>query len=319
MQYGAIPGIDKPISRLVQGTGMIGSEELEAGFALLDQAFELGCTAFDTARIYRKGDSERVLGRWIRERGLREQAVVISKGVGLGPGDSLRVTPQNVTSDLYDSLECLRTEYIDLYLLHRDDPSVPVGPLVEVLNEHLRAGRIRAIGGSNWSHDRIQAANAYAAERRLAPFVASSPQFSLAEQLTPPWVANLTISGSQGADARRWYESQNLPVFAWSSLAGGFFSGRFRRDNLESFSDQADVRCIGSYASEANFQRLDRAKELAGRKSATVPQIALAYVLRQPLNIFAVTGCATTAECADNAGAVEIELSAEELAWLEGG
>jgi aryl-alcohol dehydrogenase-like predicted oxidoreductase len=318
MRYGTIPGLDKPVSRLVQGTAMLSSGALDNSFALLDQAFESGCTAFDTARMYRNGDSELVLGRWLEERGNREQVVVIGKGCGLGPGDTLRVSPEDITSDLHDSLETLGVDYIDLYLLHRDDRSIPVGPLVDTLSEHVKAGRVRAIGVSNWSPERIAEASAHAADRGLTPFVASSPQYSLAEQLTPPWAANLTISGGQGADARRWYADHDFPVFVWSSLAGGFFSGRFRRDNLESLTEQADVRVIGSYASEGNFRRLDRAAELAAQKSATAPQIALAYVLHQPLNIFAVTGARTPAECAENVAAMDIELSLQEIAWLEG-
>ncbi|MBC8171122.1 MAG: aldo/keto reductase, partial [Anaerolineae bacterium] len=210
------------------------------------------------------------------------------------------------------------TEYIDLYLLHRDDPAVPVEPIIDILNEHLKAGKICAFGGSNWSHDRLQAANAYAVENGLTPFVASSPNFSLAEQLQPPWAGCISISGDQGSAARVWYAQQQLPLFTWSSLAGGFFSGRFRRDNLMSFTEPLEKLCAETYGSEANFQRLDRVETLAAQKSLSVPQIALAYVLSQPLNIFAVTGSQTQAEFATNVAASELRLSPTELAWLEG-
>src|SRR5207249_9101 len=144
----------------------------------------------------------------------------------------------------YDSLARFKTDYIDLYLLHRDDPTVPVGPIIEVLNEHLKAGRIHAFGGSNWTYQRLQEANAYAAEHGLTPFVASSPNFSLADQIEPPWAGCISISGSQGTAARQWYVQQQMALFTWSSLAGGFFSGRFRRDNLQSFEKYLDKLCV---------------------------------------------------------------------------
>ena len=317
MEYGSVPGIDKPISRLVQGTVMITSAKPEESFALLDGIFELGCTTFDAAHIYGNGDCERTLGKWIRERGLRENIVVISKGAHHN-ADRKRVTPWDITSDLYDSLARLRTDYIDLYLLHRDDPDIAVGPIVEVLNEHHKAGRIHAFGGSNWSHERIKEANAYAAAHNLIQFAASSPNFSLADQIQPPWAGCLTISGAQGRAARNWYEQQNMPLFTWSSLAGGFFSGRFRRDNLESFEKPLDKLCVQSYCSEDNFQRLDRAQALASQKSLSIPQIATAYVMNQPLNIFALVGCQTRDEFAANLASSNLKLTPEEITWLAG-
>jgi aryl-alcohol dehydrogenase-like predicted oxidoreductase len=316
MQYGRVPGIDKPVSRLVQGTMMINSKELAQGFTLLDRALELGCNTFDTAHAYGSGDSERSVGRWINERGVREQIVVIGKGAHHSQ-DRKRVTPYDITADLHDSLARFKIDYIDLYLLHRDDPDVPVGPIVEVLNEHLRTGKIRAFGGSNWSHERIAEANAYAAERDLVPFVASSPNFSLADQKQAPWEGCISISGPPGEQAREWYAQHRIALFTWSSLAGGFFSGRFRRDNLDSFSGYFDELCVRSYCAEDNFQRLDRAEELALEKGVTVAQIALAYVLSQPLEIYALTGGATVAEIEANGAASEIKLTPAELAWLD--
>ncbi|MBI1882280.1 MAG: aldo/keto reductase [Chloroflexi bacterium] len=316
MEYGHIPGIDKPISRLVQGTVMVNSRELDKGFALLDEIFELGCTTFDTAHQYGQGDCERTVGRWVNERGLRERVVIIGKGAHHNE-DRRRVTPFDITSDLYDSLARFKFDFIDLYLLHRDDPTVPVGPIVEVLNEHLAAGRIHAFGGSNWTHERIQAANEYAAAHGLVSFIASSPNFSLAEQVQPPWPNCISISGPSGQAARQWYRQNNMPLFTWSSLAGGFFSGRFTRDNLDSFTDYFGRLCVQSYCYEENFKRLDRAQQLAQEKGLTLPQVALAYVLSQPLNIFALVGCASGAEFKANVEASEVRLSPEEMAWLD--
>ena len=315
MQYGDLPYLEKPVSRLVQGTVMLSSEALTESFGLLDEIYALGGNTFDTAHGYGEGDCERVLGRWVNERGLREQVVIIDKGAHHNQ-DRKRVTPFDITADLFDSLARLQLDAIDLYLLHRDDPTVPVGPIIEALNEHQQAGRIQAFGASNWSLARLQAANAYAADHGLAPFQVSSPNFSLAEQIKPPWPDCVTISGPENEAVRAWYQASQMPLFTWSSLAGGFFSGRFRPDNLPTFTDYLDNLCVESYGSEANFRRLERAEALAVAKGLSLPQIALAYVLNQPLNIFALVGCRTGAEFADNLAALFLKLTAEELAWL---
>jgi aryl-alcohol dehydrogenase-like predicted oxidoreductase len=319
MQYGAVAGIKKPVSRLVQGTTMISSSEQARSFQLLDDVFDQGCNSFDTAHVYGRGDGERVVGQWVRQRGLRDHVVIIGKGAHPNE-DRPRVTPFDITSDLFDSLARFQFDYIDLYLLHRDDPSVPVGPIVDVLNEHYRAGRIQAFGGSNWTIDRIQEANAYAHQKGLLPFVASSPNFSLAEQVKAPWRGCISIGGAQGKPARAWYEHESLALLTWSSLAGGFFSGRFSASNFwEQFEDPLDSLCIESYCYVENFQRLERARQLASTKGVTVPQVALAYVLSQPFNIFAIIGCKNGVEFQENLKASAISLSSHEMAWLESG
>ena len=143
MEYGSIPGIDKPVSRIVQGTVMLDEADPTASFALLDAAVEAGCTAFDTARHYGRG-SEAVFGRWVRDRGLRDRIMVLGKGAHHSP-ERRRVTPEDIAADLEESLRQFGFDQIDLYLLHRDDPSVPVGPIVEALDGHRRAGKIRRL------------------------------------------------------------------------------------------------------------------------------------------------------------------------------
>jgi aryl-alcohol dehydrogenase-like predicted oxidoreductase len=318
VQYGEVHGVDKPISRLVQGTVMIGSEEADRSFELLDEVWGLGCTAFDTAHQYGAGDSERTFGRWMEVRGIREDVVVIGKGAHHNL-DRARVTPYDIAADLFDSLARLRTEYIDLYLLHRDDPSVPVGPIIETLNEHLDAGRIHAFGASNWSTERISEVQEYARDGGLVPFAASSPNLSLAVQAKAPWEGCVSISGEEGKAERQWYAQQEMPLFAWSSLAGGFFSGRFTRENLSTFDTYLDELCVETYSYEDNFARFDRALTLAEARGLSVPQVALAYVLGQPLDVFALVGCKTPEEFADNARAAGVSLTPEEKLWLERG
>jgi aryl-alcohol dehydrogenase-like predicted oxidoreductase len=319
MLYGSIPGIDKPVSRLIQGTVFIvSSERAPASFALLDAVFEMGCNTFDMAHGYGGGDVERTFGRWLHESGKRDEVVVITKGAHPNI-DRWRVTPHDITSDLFDSLARLKIDTIDLYLLHRDDVNVPVGPLMDVLNEHHAAGRIRAFGGSNWTHERLQEANEYAAKHNLVPFVASSPQFSLAEQHQAPWRGCISVGGAAGAGAREWYTRNQMPLLTWSSLAGGFFSGRFRRNNLDTFKEYADTTTVMAYAAEDNFERLDRAEKLAKDKGVTLPQIALAYVTHQSMNMFALVGSQTADEFRMNLEAQALALTPDEIAWLETG
>ena len=318
MRYGEIPGLNKPVARVVQGTTMIGSDLDEAkSFALLDQVFEMDCNALDTAHVYSNGNSERITGRWMQARGLRDKIVIITKGAAHSE-DRRRMTPFDITSDLHDSLARLKTDYIDLYLLHRDDPGAPCEPIIDLLNEHRQAGRFRVFGASNWSHQRIEAANAYARANGLEPFVASSPQFSLADSLDEPWPLCFTISGPREAAAREWYAQTQMPLLAWAPLASGFFSGRFRRDNLHTFGEREwDRVCVRAYASEANFQRLDRAGILAAEKGLTAAQVALAYVMNHPLNLFAVVGPSSGERFRLNVEACEVQLTLQEMAWLD--
>ena len=317
MHYGSVRGVEKPVSRLVLGTMIINTGELEKSFNLLDATFELGGTTLDTGHVYAGGDSERAIGRWINERGIRDKIVIIDKGAHHN-ADRKRVTPFDITADLHDSLARLRTDYIDIYLLHRDDPSVPVGPIVECLNEHLKAGRIHAMGGSNWTHQRIQEANEYAEMHGLVPFAASSPNYGLAEQVEDPWGPGcVSLSGPNEVEAREWYEKTQMPVFAYSSLGRGFFSGRITRENFEAQKNSIDGACLRAYCHEQNFKRLDRVQILAEEKGLTVPQIAMAYIMNQPLKVFALVGAENRDEFKANVEASELQLTTEDVEWLD--
>jgi aryl-alcohol dehydrogenase-like predicted oxidoreductase len=319
MKVGHVPGVNKPISRLVQGTASFSGNDPGPFFNLLDTALEHGYNTFDSAFVYGP-DKEGILGKWINDRGVREKVVILAKGAH-HDGTRQKVTPEDIDSDMRESMNRMQTDYFDLYVLHRDDPSVPVGPIVEALNEHVRAGRIHAFGGSNWSHDRIQEANQYALEHSLIPFAVSSPNFSLAEQVEEPWANCVSISGPTGAQARAYYENlgDKIALFTWSSLAGGFWSGRFTRENRETirtqgYFEELAVRC---YCYEQNFQRYDRAQKLAEERGCSVVQIALAYVMRQPMNIFALVFCADESQFKANNDALSIELTPQQMAWLD--
>jgi len=317
MRYGRIPGIEKDVSRVAQGAIMLDEGDIAAGFALMDAAYAQGITLFDSAHIYGGGQCDRVFGKWVADRGIRDTIVLMDK-CSHHHGEVNRVTPECITSDLNDCLAWLGFETIDIFSFHRDDETQPVGPLVERMNEHIAEGRILAFGASNWTHQRIAEANAYAEANALAGFAVSSPQYSLAECLGDPWGrGSVWIDGPAGRTARDWYRENRMPVLSWSTLAGGFFSGRFRRDNLEAFTDGADARCVRCYCSEDNFRRLDRAAELADERGATVPQIALAFVIHGPLNGFPLMAGWTAQQIAENARACEVELTEADIAYLD--
>ncbi len=317
MEYGNITNVDKPVSRLVQGTIMLSTAEEEYSFDLLDQVYAAGINTFDSGHLYGGGDCERTLGRWIEDRGLRNEIVILTKCCHMN-ADRERVTSHDISSDLHDSLARLRTDYIDLYLLHRDNIRVPVRPIVDRLNHYIGTGNLGVIGGSNWTHDRIERANLYAATSGQQPFTVSSPNFSLAEQAEPPWRGCISISGKDGAEARSWYQENQMPLFTWSSIASGFFSGRVNRENYDALVEQGlfDDSSVRAYCTDENFERLDRVGQLAEEKGLSIPQVALAYVLRQPLNIYALVGARNGDEIRANLQALQTELSADEMAWL---
>jgi len=317
MQYGTIEGVDKPVSRLVLGTMIISSREQEQSDALLDAAFAQGCTTLDTAHVYGGGYSERGIGQWMSDRGNREQVVIVTKGCHHN-ADRKRVTPHDLTADLYDSLARLQTDYVDVYLLHRDDPDVAVGPIVETLNEHRSAGRIRAFGGSNWTHQRIAEANAYARAHGLDPFVASSPNYGLADQIENPWGPGcVSISGPLYQPAREWYANSQMPVLAYSSLARGLFSGRVTPENYDEMRSSLDHACQTAYCHEPNVRRLGRAISLAEQKGASVPQIVLAFMFASPVNVFPIVGAANGDEFKQNVESFDLTLTEQERAWLD--
>jgi aryl-alcohol dehydrogenase-like predicted oxidoreductase len=212
----------------------------------------------------------------------------------------------------------IQTPSIDLYLLHRDDPSVPVDEIVDCLNELRRGSVIDAFGASNWTHTRIDEANEYARRSKQLGFAASSPELNLCEPVWT-WPGCLSIGGPSGAGARAWYRQTQLPLLAWSPMAGGFLAGAFSRESqLTAVSPQAR-RVAEFYGTEANFARLDRLRELASEKGLGLSSAALGYVASQSLNAFATVGCESVEEFRQCLLGLDVRLEAAELSWLEAG
>jgi aryl-alcohol dehydrogenase-like predicted oxidoreductase/predicted dehydrogenase len=300
MTYGTIAGVTLPVSRLVLGCD--NQETLPHAAAMFDDFFERGGNAFDTAYIYAGGRQERLLGRWLRQRQVRAETVVLVKGA-----HTPFCTPAFLDEQLRESLDRLQTDYADIYLMHRDNLDVPVGEFIDVLNEHHRAGRIRAFGGSNWTLPRLREALDYAQRKGLQGFACVSNNFSLARMIDPVWGGCVSAND---ADFKAWLAASSMALLAWSSQARGFFTDRAHPDKKD---DAELVRC---WYSEDNFQRRERAIELAQKKGVEPINIALAYVLNQPLNAFALVGPRVIAETVSTLGGFPLTLMPDEMAWL---
>lgn len=315
MEYREIPSIGREASRIVFGLAGDAFWKGRSQDELLDSVLSSGINFFDTARVY--GKSERVFGKWLEERNLRDKVIILSK---CGHPDLVswhsRVNAKAMLSDLEKSLRELRTDYIDIYLLHRDDLKTEVGELVETFNAMHAEGKIGAFGGSNWTHQRIEEANEYAYSHSLVPFTVSSPHFSLAEMVKDTMGGCLSIAGKAHADARAWYQENQMPVIAYASLSQGLLSGKIRSSEPDLARKVLGRIAAEGFGSPENFERLRRCEELAEKKGCTVSQIALAWVLRQELNTFPVVSTASTERLYSNIGALDIRLTPEESRYL---
>ena len=297
MKYGRIEGVDKDVSRVVMG--VISQDGMEP---VLDDFFQSGGNSFDTAYIYGGGGCERMLGQWVADRDIREQVVILDKGA-----HTPHCTPQDLSAQIAEGLQRLQTDYIDIYMMHRDDPDVPVGEFMDVFHRHQSAGHIRAFGGSNWTLQRVQAANEYARSAGRPGFAAVSNHLSLARMIEAPWAGCLAASDDAW---RQWLTRTQTPLMAWSSQAQGFVAGRADPN------DRSNADLVRCWYSDDNFQRLDRAGQLAEKLGVPLVAVALAYVLCQPFPAFPLIGPQKPEETRTSLQALNVELSPDQLAWL---
>lgn len=301
MRSAQIPRLDKPVSRLVMGCD--NQPNLAHASALFDAFWSAGGNAFDTAWMYgHDGEHEKRFGKWLANRGVREEAVVIVKGAHTPHCD-----PDALSRQLLESLDRQELEYADVYLMHRDNPDVPVGEFVDVMDEHAGAGRITAFGGSNWTLERFDEANAWAAANGRRPLTVLSNYFGLAEAYDVPWAGCRTATDPE---SKQWLTERDVALLPWSSQARGFFA----RADPDDFSDPDLVRC---FYGDANFERKRRTEQLATEFGVPATAVALAYVLAQQFPTFALVGPRSIAEYRATMTALGIELSAEQTSWLD--
>jgi len=300
----AIPGLAKPASSVALGFEFF--PNFAAGSLTLDAYYEAGGNLFDTAYIYAGGKTEEIFGDWHTSRSVpREDIVLIGKGA-----HSPLCYPDAIGKQLSRSLDRLKTDHVDVYFMHRDNPDVPVGEFVDAMDAEVRAGRIRGpFGGSNWTRERMDEAIAYAVKNGKTTPGALSNNFSLAEMLDPIWAGCVAASDE---DWKRWLNAKQMPNFAWSSQGRGFFTDRAGRDKRD------DEELVRVWYSDRNFDRRDRAIELAGKLGRNPIHVALAYVLAQPFPVIPLIGPRTLGELEDSLSALDINLTPDQVKWLEG-
>ena len=298
-----IAGVAKPGSTVALGFEFFPS--FASASLTLDAFYEAGGNLFDTAFVYGAGKTERIFGDWFTSRKVnREDIVLIGKGA-----HSPLCYPDVIARQLDQSLERLKTDYVDVYFMHRDNLDIPVGEFVDAMDAEVRRGRIRGIfGGSNWSRERMDEATLYAEKNGKTAPAALSNNFSLAQMLDPIWPGCIAASDDRWKD---WLKKRQIPNFAWSSQGRGFFTDRAGPDKHD------DEELVRVWYSGRNFQRRDRAIELSRKHGCSPIHIALAYVIAQPFPIIPLIGPRTVAELEDSLSAIQITLAPEEVRWLE--
>ncbi|MGC9452791.1 MAG: aldo/keto reductase [Oceanipulchritudo sp.] len=306
MRYGNIPGLDKPVSKFIFGALTAHGSYAKAQ-VLFDHWLECGGNAFDTSYQYGFGKCDALLGEWLASRGVREELVLVAKGA-----HTPYCNPEDLSDQLLKSLELMQTDHTDIYIMHRDNEDIPVGEFIDVLNEHVEAGRVKVFGGSNWSPERFAEANAYAVRHGRQGMSILNNNLSLARMVDPVWKGCLHMSDTE---SRQWMADNGIVHFSWSSQARGFFTGRTDFELQRPGYDSELRRC---WISEDNLKRRERAMELAEKKGVLPINIAAAYVLCQPFESYALIGPETVHEMETSLPALEIELTHEEINHLWG-
>lgn len=306
MQTIEIQGMQTKVTQLIMGSDYFHPDDIERVSDILDAYIKIGGNTIDTAYIYSGGNSEKAIGLWLQERKNRQQVNLLTKGAHHNAQGS-RVHKEAIYEELMISLERLQTDYVEMYALHRDDPNVEVGRIIEALNEHVDAGRIHTFGASNWTYPRLQEANEYAASHGMRGFSFNSPNLSLAKAQEPYWAGCVSVD----SETLAWHEQSRMPLLSWSSQARGFFTGRFRPE------DRSNEDLVRVFYNDDNWERYRRAEQLAQKKGASTIQIALAYVLNQAFPAGAIIGPQNEQEMASCREGAEITLSQEEIKWLD--
>lgn len=310
-----LPGTPLSVSPLCLGGVPFGNTITEAeSFALLDRFVALGGNFLDTARIYSDwvpGEprrSERIIGDWMTARRNRARLVLATKGAHpfIDSVDIPRTSVAEIRDDLEGSLRTLRTDVIDLYWLHRDDPTRPVEHFIDLLNAFLREGKIRAFGASNWTAARLRAASDYAKKSGQQGFTANQPFWCLgvAASRPPPFTGFVKFD----AEAYRFHRETGMAVIPYTSQANGFFSKLARGDTGLEKHD---------FHVPANLAAGRIVQELAAAKRVAPSAIVLAYLWSRPFPVVPIIGSRTIAQLEDGIAALPVRLTAAELASLE--
>jgi aryl-alcohol dehydrogenase-like predicted oxidoreductase len=296
------------VSRLALGTMLMGAATpADEAYRILDRFAEAGGTLVDTADTYGDGTSERVLASWLAQH--RDDVVVATKvrfGVS-DPGGS-GLAPDRIRAACDASLRRLGIDVIDLYQVHAPDPEVRLEETLEALDGLVQAGKVRALGASNFPAWLLAWSVALQDRNGWSPFVSLQPQYSLVER-------------SAEIELLPFTRAAGLGVLPWGPLGAGFLSGRYKRDEMpegrvtkapDDLEEASHRRAV-----ERNFRVIDAAEQIAAAHGATVPQVAIAWLLGVDGVTAPIIGARTLAHLEDLLGAVDLQLSADDRARLE--
>lgn len=313
MELRTLGGSGTLVSAWCLGTMTFGDETDEPdAHTIMDRYVDAGGTFLDTADVYSKGTSETIVGRWMAERGNRDQLTIATKGffpMGDGPNDT-GASRAHLTAALDASLERLQTDHVDLYQVHCWDPATPIEETLATLDGFVRSGKARYVGVSNYRGYQLQKAVDLTRSLGLTELVTLQPQYNLlARELE--WEV-LPVCATEG-----------LGVLPWSPLGGGWLTGKYKRDERPTGATRLGedpnrgVEAYDRRNTERTWQILDAVQEVAEGRGASMAQVALNWLVCQPTVSSVILGTRTVEQLEDNLGAEEFRLTDDELRRLD--
>ena len=291
---------------LVLGGNVFGwTAKGDAGFAVLDAFYEAGGRMIDTADVYsawipgnKGGESEALIGQWLESRGVRTEMLIHTK-TGMMGGKEL-YEPARVLQSLDESLDRLRTDYIDLYYAHQDFADLPIEAIVGAFDGAMRTGKVRALGASKFTAARLEAALNAAAQSGAEPFSVLQNQYNLVER------------SDFGPDLQRLCAERGIPLLPFFGLASGYLSGKYRKPD--------DVKGDRSYRVKDFMAKgppvLAALDKVATETGARLPAIALAWLRAQPMIPAPIASARSPEQLAALIESTTLELSSEHLDLL---
>jgi len=280
------------------------NEEQSAPF--FRQALDAGINFFDTANVYANGDSERVLGRFLKANAKREDTVIATKLNGVmrdGPNGG-GLSRKEIFFELEESLRRLETDYVDLYQIHRWDKATPIEETLEALNDAVRAGKVRYIGASSmWAWQFSKAL--YTSEMQgWAKFVTMQPHYNL-------------IYREEEREMLKLCVDQGVGVIPWSPLARGKLARPWEAEATKRSETDGYAKNLYAKSAEADKLVVDRVAKVAAARGVPMAQVALAWLLTKPAITAPIVGATKAHHLEDAVAAVELKLTAEEVKALE--
>lgn len=292
---------------LVLGGNVFGwTADKETSFAILDAYYDAGGRMIDTAEAYsmwvpghKGGESELVIGEWMESRGNRTEMKIATKFGVMGTAGCL--APDRFRTSLDASLERLRTDYIDLYYAHRDDPETPQSAVAEAFDNALNAGKIRAAGCSNFTLDRLMAARDIAAANGYQPFSVIQNEYNLLDR-----------TDFEGP-LQDYCIAEGVASLPYYGLAAGFLTGKYR--NADDLGKSVRGRDMAKRL-ERGLPLLAAMDDVAAETGASLAQIALAWLIAQPGVSAPIASATSVAQLSDLLGATSLKLDDAQLAAL---